>query len=109
MRRFHVDATWRDGAVEVTLDRIEPLDPQQHQRMLQRGMMKPDDDPVGRSEIGRIEITEPRQMTPKRVRRAALDWLAEHAGMSDDDSYEMQIAVKSDLDALTRLEAALDA
>lgn len=109
MRRFHIEATWHDGYVEVQLDRIAPLNPEQHWRMLERGMMKPDDDPVGRTEIGRFQLTEPMQMTPKRVRRAALEWLAEHAGMTDDDSYELQLAVHDHLEVLARIEAAVNA
>lgn len=106
MRRYHIEATWHDGYVEIELDRIAPLTPAQHQRMLDTGMMRPDDDPVARTEIGRIRVTDPAAMTPKRVRRAALAWLAEHAGMTDDDSYELQYAVRTDLDALARLEAS---
>lgn len=109
MRRFHIEATWHDGYVEVALDHIEPLDPEHHQLLLERGMMKPDDDPVGRTEVGRIQLTEPTQMTPKRVRRTALTWLAEHAGMTDDDSYELQLAVHDHLEVLARIEAAVSA
>lgn len=48
-------------------------------------------------------------MTPKRMRRAALEWLAEHAGMTDDDSYELQLAVHDHLEVLARIEAAVAA
>lgn len=107
MRRFHIEATWFNDCVEVELDRITALGADERRRMLERGMLKPDDDPVKRRGIGRLRITEPTQMTPKGVRRAALTWLTEHAEMTDDDSYEMQLAVHDHLKILARLEAAV--
>lgn len=106
MRKFHIEATWRETGVQVQMDRIIPVPPEQAARMIERGILRADDEPVAREQIGEITITYPEGGIPKRVRRAALDWLTQHAGMTDDDTYELHVAVHADLEALARLEAA---
>lgn len=106
MRRFRIEATWHDGPeVRVEFERIESLSAEQVARMRASGMLRADDEPVGGLHLGQLVIEDPIAMTPKRVRRMALRWLAENAGMTETDSYEMQIAVRADLEALARLEA----
>jgi hypothetical protein len=109
--RFRIDATWylegEKPYAETVLEVFEPLTPEHAQHLSARGMLAQADEPVARRELGRLKIYEPRSMTEKRVRSAALGWLREHAGMTDQDSYEMRIATKADLDVLARLEAAV--
>ncbi len=104
MARFRIEATWHDDRVDLCFERCVRLEPDHAARLRARGMLGPDDDAMASTPIGEMAVTEPRKMTPKRVRRAGLDWLAEHAGMIADDSFELQIAVQGDLEALTRLE-----
>jgi hypothetical protein len=109
--RYRIDATWYldsdDPYVEVVLEVVEPLAPEHAQHLSARGVLAEADEPVARREIGRLKVDQPRLMTEKKVRATALGWLREHAGMWGQDSYEMRIATKADLDVLARLEAAV--
>jgi len=102
--RFYVEETWRDGGVDVTLFRVEPFPAEHAARMIERGMLKPDDEPVGPVKRGEFTVTEPMAMSPKRVRRAALAWLAEHEGMTEADSVEIQVGTAAALEVLARIE-----
>lgn len=109
MARYHIDATWNDGYVELEFRWAAPLTPEHAAHLTEAGMLRADDEPVSQVQLGQLRITEPMQMTTKRVRAAAVAWLAEHAGYTDTDSYEMLLAVRGTLDALERLEAAVGA
>jgi hypothetical protein len=107
-RRYHVDATWCDGYVELEYHEIEPLTPEHAARLIERGMLRADDEPVGRVKIGEMRVTEPRLMTPKRVKIAGRAWLAEHAE-GPALEIEWQFGSRELLEALARLEAAVNA
>ncbi|HEY1820389.1 MAG TPA: hypothetical protein VGG83_10700 [Trebonia sp.] len=106
MARYRIEATWDDDGVRLQYGRATRIPPEHEARMRERGMLGPDDEPVSIQQLGQSHITDKAQMTNKHVRRTALAWLAEHAGMTDADSYEMQLAVRSHLEALGRLEAS---
>lgn len=107
MARFYVEETWGDGGVEVVLYRIAPIRPEHAAHMRERGALGPDDEPVGRVQIGEFTVDYPDGGFPKKVRRAALDWLVEHAGMTDADSIEIQLWTNGLRELLERLEAAV--
>ena len=111
MVRFRIEATWylegEDPYVEVVFDLVEPLAIEHAQHLRGRGLLAEADEPVARTEIGRLRVEDLRQMTEKRVRALALKWLREHAQMTDQDSFELRIAAKADLDLLARIEAAV--
>lgn len=96
MARFRINATWREAEVLVVLERTEP----------DVGILDFDTE-VSRVEVGRMSITEPIAMTPRNVRRAALEQLALYLGMTDQDSYELQMWSDLTRDQLERLVAAL--
>ena len=106
MARFYVEETWRDGGVDVELYRVKQMTPEQAARMIERGMLRPDDEQFERVQIGEFVVDYPDGGFPKKVRRAALDWLTEHAGRTDADSIEIQIATKDALEVLDRITAA---
>lgn len=109
MAQFYIEETIGPDGAEVVLHRVEPLAPDQAQRLIARGMLKPDDEPVGRTQIGAFTVDYPDGAFPKKVRRAALAWLAEHAGMTEADSVEIQLATREGLELLARIEAAVSA
>jgi len=113
MNRYRIDATWRlddgDPSVRLEFEKIERYDEAQQARLVAVGMLRPDDDPVGRASIGELVVTELADMTPKRVRRTALAWLAENAGMRPEDSYELHTATQDAREVLARIEAAVSA
>lgn len=113
MARYRIDATWKlddgDPSVHLAFEKIEPLEPDHAQHLATVGMLRADDDPVGRVDIGELTITELGEMTPKRVRRAGLAWLAEHAGMRPEDSYELHTVTQDGRELLARIEAAVSA
>lgn len=55
---------------------------------------------------GKRTLTDPAVMTPKRVREASLAWLAEHAGMRPDDSFELHSWVRADRELLEEIASA---
>lgn len=112
MTRFKIDATWGedvDGAPVVDLEfaRLEAIDDIAFTQMVSVGHMRPDDEPVVWDVLGEDRVTDLLLMTPKRVRAAALTWLAEHAGMMGADSFELYVWQRAGRDALERIEAAL--
>lgn len=111
MTRFRIDATWyldgEDPYVDVVLEIVEPLKPEHAQHLSARGVLAQADEPVARRELGRLKVEDLRSMTEKRVRAQALGWLRANAGMTDQDSYELRITTKADLDVLARIEAAV--
>lgn len=109
MARFNVQETWREHGVDVELYRVQPLEPGHAARLIERGMLKADDEPVGQFKIGEFTIGYPEGGFPKKVRRAALAWLAEHAGMTEADSVEIQLSTDGVDEVLARLEAAVSA
>lgn len=106
MARFYIEATWQDDGVDVRLYRDEPANAVRaaHSRVVRA--LKPDGDEAARRRIGEFRVTQRWEMSPKSVRRASLAWLAEHAAMTGDDSFEMQLAGHADLRGLARLEYA---
>jgi hypothetical protein len=109
MARFYIEATWRSDGVAVEMDRVEPLTPERVQRMIERGVLRTEDDRLVRRRVGELTVPYPDGGFPKRVRRAALDWLAEHAGMTEADSFELQMATDDARQVLARLEALVSA
>lgn len=106
MTRFYIEAIWSEDGVGVELHAIEPLPPGQAQRMIQRGTLNADDEQVTRRRIGEFTVAYPEGAFPMKVRRRALDWLAEHAGMTAADSFELQRWTQETGAVLARLEAA---
>lgn len=90
--RFYIEATWGTDGVEVRLDRVEPRAPEEVRRT-----------------IGELVVPYPDGGFQKRVRRAALDYLAEHEGMTDADSFEIQYATHDGLEVLAQIEALVSA
>ena len=109
MTRFYIEATWQTGGVAVEMDRVVPLTPEQAQRMIDRGMLKPDDDPITLRKVGELTVPYPDGGFPKRVRRTALDWLREHEGMTEADSFEFLLATDDAREVLARVEALVSA
>lgn len=70
-------------------------------------MLKPDDELVGNMQIGEFVVDYPDGAFPKKVRRAALDWLEQNAGMTADDSFELQHWAQDIRELLARLETAV--
>jgi hypothetical protein len=109
--RFRIDATWyldgEDPCVEVVFEIVEPLPPEHAQHLSARGVLAEADEPVARRELGRLKVENLNRMTEKRVRAQALGWLRERAGMTPEDSYELRITTKADLDVLARIETAV--
>lgn len=106
MTHFHIEATWRDGGVDVECYRIEPLTPEHAARLVEVGMLKPTDEKLTQVKVGEFVVPYPDGGFPKRVRRAALDWLAEHAGYTHADTFELQMWTGEVKETLARLEAA---
>lgn len=109
MARFYAEATWRDGGVDVECYRIDPLPPDRAARLIERGMLKADDEQVGQVKVGALVVDYPDGGYPKRVRRAIAEWLAEHAGYGDGDSIDILMSTEDVRGLLERLEAAVSA
>lgn len=109
MARFYVEETWREGGVDVECYRVDPLKPTEAAHLTAHRMLRPDDDQVARVRLGEFAVPYPDGGFPKRVRRAVLMWLAEHAGYTDADSIEIQMWSDGLRDILARLEAAAGA
>jgi hypothetical protein len=112
MARFKIEATWDedpDGApvVQVEYARLEQIDDTAFAQMVSVGHMRPDDEPVVWDVLGDELVTDLPLLSPKRVRRHALDWLAEHAQMVGADSFELVIWQRAGRDALEQIEAAI--
>ena len=109
MARFYIEETFGPDGARVELHRIEPIDPAQAARLIARGMLKADDERTASRKVGEFTLDYPAGGFPKKVRRAALEWLREHEGMTDADSFEIQIATQDAREVLARIEAALSA
>lgn len=109
MARYKIEATWGevDGSpvVELEFDRLKRLDDEAAERLISIGHMQAGDRTVWEV-LGAQQVKDLPLMTQRRVREAALEWLAEHAGMTPDDSFELYHWLRADRDALGQIEAS---
>lgn len=98
MDRYRIEATWDEDAGKPVVDlEFAKLDP--------AGTEQPQYWEV----CGRQRITDLELMTPKRVRAAALAYLAQSRGMVATDSFEMHYWQRAGRDALEQIEGAVGA
>lgn len=108
MAYYQAEATWRPDEsgerLEVALEFFR-LALSADGAPVGLGDLLGEDAPRERRSLGRMLVAEPALITPLRVRRAALEWLRDVAGMTGADSLEYRIATQADVEFLDRLTA----
>lgn len=108
MAYYYVEATWKPAGARLVVD-VEfyrtaasgsPMDAD-----VSLGGLLAEDVALSRRLLGQIRIDDPFEITPLRVRRRAIGWLRDVAGMTGGDVLEMSRATQADIAFLDRLAA----
>lgn len=105
---FQAEATWRPNSsgerLEVDLMFCQ-LFRLADDAPASLGNLIDDEHPNVRRMIGATKVSHPDLVTLLRVRKVALEWLRDNAGMTGSDSFELRVSTQADVEFLDRLAA----